>query len=116
MAFLSIAGVSYDVQVTDAGERSPRFVGALVTTFNGGLRSSRRARKRTWGFTLAPMDVATSETLVTAVAVAPVAVTGDAINGAAITAIVEVTAMPFLANLDATHSHLRVPQITVSEV
>lgn len=116
MSFLNIAGTDYDVGQTDAGERAPRFVGQLVTTFNGGLRTSRRARKRVYGFTLGPMSVAQHETLNTAVALAPVPVLGDALNGATITAIVEITGVAFLSNLDEARFHKRIVQVTVSEV
>lgn len=115
MAFLTIAGVDYDVSTQDAGERTPRLIGATAPTFDGGLRSSRRERKRVWQFTLGPMDVPTCETLLAAVAVDTVPVSGDALHGLAVTALVDVTQVTYVSALDAVRSHTCLVQVTISE-
>jgi hypothetical protein len=80
------------------------------------MRTSRRARKRVYGFTLAPMSVANYETLITAVATAIVPVTGEALNNATINAIVEVTGGAWISDLTQALHHTRTATLTVTEV
>jgi hypothetical protein len=116
MAFLTIAGVNYDVQQQGAGEATPRLIGKDVAAFAGGLRTTRRARKRVYNFTLAPLSVTAYETLITNVATSVVSVTGDALDGAAISALVDVNSGAFIDDLTAVRFHQRIAQITVREV
>lgn len=91
MGFLTVAGIPLDVQTTGAMQREPTRIGASTRAFSGALRSSVRAEKREWAFTLAPLPVASANALRSAVANgALVACSGDAL-GATITCEVTVT-------------------------
>lgn len=116
MAFLTINGRNYDVSTSSAQESAPRMVGTVVTTFAGILRVTRRVRKRVYGFVLAPMPVATYEQLVADVATAIVPVTGDAVNGGAFQAVVDVTNGVFVSDMSQPHYHQRSAAIVISEV
>ena len=116
MAFLTIAGVNYDVSTASAEEKAPRMIGKTVATFAGGMRSTRRLRKRVYGFTLGPMARSTYEQLVLNVGIPIVTVTGDALNGASFSAIVDVEQGTLVDDLTAPRYHQMTANVTITEV
>lgn len=98
MAFLTIAGVGYPVDVAGgATEREPEYVGEKVRAFDNTLRSTRMQPKRSWEFPLAPLSEAAYNTLRAAIANdAEVAVNGDAVDNVSTTCIVTFASAGFL--------------------
>lgn len=116
MAFLTIAGVAYDVQTSGAGEQEPVRVGGTRRTFTGRLRSTVRAEFRRWSFALAPLVEDDYQAL--RAACAPpgiVTVGGDAI-GAVRQAYVEVHDAAYHPDDRQPEGFVRVASITIEEV
>lgn len=89
MAFLTIAGRDYPVAHDSATEDAPTFIGAITRAFSGALRRTVRSVKRQWTFTIGPIYQYEYDLLRSDVATAAsVAVTGDAMAGASVTAAV----------------------------
>lgn len=92
MAFLTIAGVDYDVQITGAHRPERIKIGAASRAFAGSLRSTVRAEKKVYEFRLAPMSQATAATLKANTANgAFVTVTGTLIESGPFSAQVTIT-------------------------
>ena len=102
MAFLTIAGLDIDVREDGATEREREVIGQSRRAFAGNLRTSKRAEKRSYTFSTAPMAQADVNALLAATRLgAHVAVSGAAMAGGAITAEVTVTEASYLADDDA---------------
>lgn len=82
MAFLTIAGITVEVQTSQAQALEPTRVGEQRRAFSGALRSTVRAEKRGWRFSTPPLTAADAATLQAAIATdAVVSCAGDALGG-----------------------------------
>lgn len=89
MSFLVIAGSTVPVAPSGASENAPEQIGSTSRAYDGSLRSTVRAEKRSWTFTTKPIDSTLEATIRAAVANAyAVTVTGSALGGASVTCIV----------------------------
>lgn len=114
MAFLSIAGVAYQIQTSGAAESEGAYVGEAQRSASGQYRSGRRLRKRSWSFTLRSIPQADYDAFLAVIGIdTPLTVTGDAFGGASITAVVIPGAAAYLRT---GTTFLRTPTITVTEI
>lgn len=96
MAFLTIAGITIEVQTDGASRAEGDVVGERVRAFDGTMRSTVRAEKAEWQFTTGPMTAADVATLRAAIALdTPVTCAGDALPSST-TCQVRVTGEQFL--------------------
>lgn len=99
MAFLTVGAVTVDVLTENASQPESDVIGASVRTFNGALRSTRRATKRKWSFTTKRMTWAEEATLLAAIGSpdggAFVSCNGTFNNSVAVTCQVTVTAREY---------------------
>jgi hypothetical protein len=82
MAFLTVAGITLEVQLAGAARLENIYVGSKSRAFAGNLRSSIRAEKRAWQFTTPPMATADVATLRTAIANGAFVTVGGTLIGA----------------------------------
>jgi hypothetical protein len=116
MAFLTIAGVTYQVQTQSAVQNESQYSGERVRSFANTLLSSRdvTTKKRQWQFALAPMTQAASDALVAAIdGDVVVTITGDAVGGVVVSSMVSITQNAFVPD---GLGFLRAPTIMVDEV
>lgn len=114
MAFLTIAGNTVVIQTAGATEEAPERGGEVARAFAGNLRSSLRYRKRAWRFTTNPLTQVAYDSLVAASDTgAPVTCSGDALSGASVSCIVQVSGGGYIQN---DLGHLRAALIQLAEV
>jgi hypothetical protein len=113
MAFLTLEGTAYEIQVAGANELEPVFVGEVTRAASNASRSTRRTKKRQWSFTLIPMVQADADAFL-AVIDAPGTLTasGDFTAGASVEVFALQGTSAFLQN---GVSHLRVVTVTLQE-
>lgn len=68
MAFLTIAGVTYEVERQGAREGTPERIGEEIRAFAGNLLSTVRAEKRVWDYRVPLLSTSARNTLRTAIA------------------------------------------------
>lgn len=91
MAFVTVASIDLDILVAGAAQNESTVVGAAKRAFAGNMRSSIRARKRAWKFTVGPVTQSQHNTLRSAVEASSgiVNCSGDAL-GATISCLVTI--------------------------
>lgn len=116
MAWLTIAGIDLEIVADNSAQRNaPVLVGERARTFNGTLRSSLRATKRSWAFLTKNMLLTDIDTLATAVADdAIVTVAGTPIGASSISAMVTITGLHYVA--DPPTDTLAQAALTIEEV
>lgn len=116
MAFLTIAGITVEVQTSGAAEQEGDAVGERVRAFSGRMRSTVRAVKRAWQFTTGPLTPAEATTLLAAIALdADVSCGGDAL-GATITCQVRATGRDYIQDARQAGDFSRVLTLQLAEV
>lgn len=94
MSAITVAGTALDC--TDGGEGEPILIGDESRSFNGTMRNSVRAQKRTISFVTIPTLEATWDTLRAACALrAQVTVTGPIPSNDTLTCSIRLSAKPF---------------------
>lgn len=113
MAFLTIDAVAIDILTESASEQEPERIGDTQRAFSGNLRTTVRARKRVFEFTAGPKTEAAYATLMALDDGLPHACSGDAMNGATLSCLVQVNGGEYIAD---GLSHQRLPQLRLVQV
>jgi hypothetical protein len=115
MAFLTVAGIPLEVQVT-GGKRAENFyVGAASRAFAGNMRSSVRAEKGAWTFITPPMTPAAVTALRAAIVNGAFVAVGGVLVGADKTCTVAITDEEFMPTVDAA-TYQSILSLKVDEV
>lgn len=116
MAFIDIAGASYECTVDGAQQGEPIRQGAVVRAFAGNARSTIRSVKRTWQVTIFFTDLDDEDTLRAATELGQAVSCGnDALKGETVSCIVMVGASEYIPNLAATYGHWRAASVALEE-
>lgn len=116
MAFLTIAGLTVEVQTAGAQQEAGTVLGERVRTLSGTLRSTVRAVKRAWSFSTPPLTSADAATLRAAIANdAVVTCAGDALGGA-VACMVRVTQAPYQQDTRQATDFSVILQLALEEV
>jgi hypothetical protein len=114
MAFLIIAGTTYEVLTDGASRDQGQRVGETERAQDGTLRSTVRATKRLWRMRLGPTTESEFETLESAVTAGFVTVAGDAI-GTSLTADVEILSADYHQDRSQAHEFFYLPVLEIRE-
>lgn len=103
MAFLTIAGITYEVLTRGADEQRRVTVGSRKRAFAGNLRSTIKAVKREWRLTVGPLTQSGLSQLRSLVAGSTVqAIGGDLVQGVSTNCIVQITGHDFVNETQIT--------------
>ncbi|MEO7103868.1 MAG: hypothetical protein ABI119_11055 [Gemmatimonadaceae bacterium] len=114
MAFITIGGTLVEVQHASASQNASTDIGESARSFSGMFRTGVRAQKRAWQFTLIPMSESVWEALLAGFGIyTPLVCTGDFVNGANVTCVVQIGNVGFIPS---GSSFVRDAAITLLEV
>lgn len=114
-AFLTVAGIPLEVQLTGASRLENIYIGSKSRAFAGNLRSSVRGEKAAWSFTLPPMTPAAIAALRAAIANGAFVTVGGILVGADTLCTVTLTGEEKLPTVD-TATYQAVLQLHIEEV
>jgi hypothetical protein len=119
MAFLQIATMPVDVQVTGADERTRQDRRASTEgtpVYGGGIRRQGLARKREWTFALAPLARSDYDALITlAYGAAYRHCTGDALPAGGVDCVVTIEQAAYVPDESDALDFKMIAQITLRE-
>ena len=115
MPYLSIAGITVEVQSKGGASLTYEAIGGVVRTYSGLLRSQVRARKRIWQGDTPPLTDDDASTLTAGIGLGLVTLAGDW-PGGSVNCFVEITNDVPIKSDGSEFGHLRILTIKATEV